>query len=178
MTRARLRAALPERALIAALLALVALAFAGDAAACVCIEATVEARLDGADAAVVGSVVAERPGELKGEPLRVLTVEVEQRVKGDAEGMLEVRTPSGTDCDVEIPRDEPVGLLLTRAPDGGWLATACSVVAPGELVAAGGEPRGGAIKVVIGIVILALVLLLAWYRLRKGARPQLPGGPG
>jgi len=31
---------------------------------------------------------------------------------------------------------------------------------------------------VIGVVILALVLLLAWYRLRKGARPQLPGGPG
>ncbi len=178
MTRARLRAALPGRVVVAALLALVALAVADDAAACVCVEATVEARLDGADAAVVGSVVAERSGELRGAPLRLLTVEVEQRVKGDVGRTLEVRAPSGTDCDVEIPRDEPVGLLLTSAPDGGWLATACSVVAPGELVAAGGEPRGGAIKVVIGIVVLALVLLLAWYRLRRGARPQLPGGPG
>ena len=143
-----------------------------------CVEATLESRLDDADAAVVGTVVAERPGELRGAPQLLLTVEVDQRVKGDLGRTLEVRSPSGTDCDVEIPRSEPVGLLLTRAPDGGWLATACSVVAPGELLAEGGEPRGGGIKVVIGVVILALVLLLAWYRLRKGARPQLPGGPG
>ena len=143
-----------------------------------CIEATLESRLDDADAAVVGTVVAERPGELRGAPQLLLTVEVDQRVKGDLGRTLEVRSPSGTDCDVEIPRSEPVGLLLTGAPDGGWLATACSVVAPGELLAEGGEPRGGGIKVVIGVVILALVLLLAWYRLRKGARPQLPGGPG
>jgi hypothetical protein len=31
---------------------------------------------------------------------------------------------------------------------------------------------------VLGIVILALVLLFALYRLRKGSRPELPGGPG
>jgi len=68
--------------------------------------------------------------------------------------------------------------LLTRAPDGGWLGTACSVVAPGQLVAEGGEPRGGVIKVGIGIVILGLVLLWALRRLRRGARPDLPGAPG
>jgi hypothetical protein len=162
---------------LAALAAVAALAFAASASACVCVEATLEARLDGADAAVVGSVVSERPGELNGAAQLLLTVEVEQRVKGDVERTIEVRSPSGTDCDVEIPRDEPVGLLLTRAPDGGWLATACSVVAPGELVAEGGEPRGGPIKVVIGIAILGLVLLLARYRLRKGSRPELPGAP-
>jgi hypothetical protein len=103
---------------------------------------------------------------------------VGQRVKGDVERTLVVRSPSGTDCDVEIPKEKPVGLLLTRAPDGAWLATACSVVDPGELVAEGGEPRGGAIKVVLGIVILVLVLVVAWYRLRKGSRPELPGAPG
>ena len=144
-----------------------------------CIAAPMDERLDDADAAVVGRVVAERPGELNGLSQLFLTVEVEQRVKGDVERTLEVRSPSGTDCDVVgISRDEPVGLLLTSAPDGAWVATACSVVDPGQLVVEGGEPRGGPIKVAIGIVILALVLLWALRRLRKGSRPDLPGAPG
>ena len=71
-----------------------------------------------------------------------------------------------------------VGLLLTAAPDGAWLATACSVVIPGQLVVEGGEPRGGPIKVVVGAVILGLVLLWALSRLRKGSRPDLHGAPG
>ena len=143
-----------------------------------CVDAPMRERLDDADAAVVGRVVSERPGELNGLRQLFLTVEVEQRVKGDIERTLEVRTPSGTDCDVDVPRDESIGLLLTRAPDGAWLATACSVVNPGQLVVEGGEPRGGPIKVAIGIVILALVLLWALRRLRKGSRPELPGAPG
>ena len=98
-------------------------------------------------------------------------------MKGDVERTLEVRTPSGTDCDVEVPRDESIGLLLTRASDDTWLATACSVVNPGQLVVEGGEPRGGTIKVGVGILILILVLLWAVRRLRKGTRPELPGAP-
>ena len=143
-----------------------------------CVNAPMDERLDDADAAVVGRVVAERKGDLNGAPQLFLTVEVEQRVKGDVERTLEVRSPLGSDCDVEVPRNEPIGLLLTRAPDGALLATACSVVSPGQLVAEGGEPRGGPIKVVVGIVVLALVLLWALRRLRKGSRPDLPGAPG
>jgi hypothetical protein len=143
----------------------------------VCVDAPLEKRLDDADAAVVGRVVAERPGDLNGLPQLYLTVEVEQRVKGDVGRTLEVRTPSGTDCDVEVPRDKSIGLLLTSAADDTWLATACSVVNPGQLVFEGGEPRGGPIKVGIGILILILVLLWAVRRLRKGARPNLPGAP-
>lgn len=143
-----------------------------------CIDAPMEQRLDDADAAVVGRVVAERGGDLNGAPQLYLTVEVEQRVKGDVERTIEVRSPSGTDCDVIVPRDESIGLLLTNTPGGTWFATSCSVVSPGQLVVEGGEPRGGGIKVVIGIVILALVLLWALRRLRKGARPDLPGAPG
>ena len=143
-----------------------------------CARAPLEERLDDADAAVVGRVVSERLGDVKGLPQLYLAVEVEQRVKGDVQRRLEVRSPSGTDCDVDVPRDEPVGLLLTRAADGTWLATACSVVNPGQLVVEGGEPRGGPIKVGIGILILILVLLWALRRLRKGSRPDLPGAPG
>jgi hypothetical protein len=154
------------------------LLLAAPAHACVCVKAPLRERLDAADAAIVGTVVAEHLGQTKGEPQRLVTVEVDQRVKGDADGTIVVRSPSGSDCDLLVARDEQIGLLLTRAPDGGWLGTACSVVAPGQLVAEGGEPRGGVIKVGIGIVILGLVLLWALRRLRRGARPDLPGAPG
>ena len=154
------------------------LAFPSGAQACVCAALPLNERLDDADAAVVGRVVGERAGELQGAPQLLLTFEVDQRVKGDVDGTLVVRSPLRTDCDLVVPRDEAVGLLLTRSPDGAWLGTACSVVDPGTLVAAGGEPRGGAIKVVIGLGILAIVVLWALRRRRRGARPQLPGGPG
>ena len=142
-----------------------------------CADTPLSERLDESDAAIVARVVSERPGDVQGAAVRLLTVEVDQRVKGDVDRTLVVRSPSGTDCDVEVPMDKAIGLLLTKAPDGAWLASACSVVAPGPLVAEGGEPRGGVIKVGIGIVILALVLGWALLRLRQGKRPNLPGAP-
>ena len=114
-----------------------------------------------------------------------MTFDVEQRVKGDVPGQVEgidrtrifVRVPRGTDCDVTIATGKTTGLLLTRQPTEGWFASACSLVEPGALVAAGGEPRGGAIKVVVGVLILALVLSWALRRKARGARPSLPGAP-
>ena len=135
-------------------------------------------RLDDSDAAVVGKVVATRRTELRGQPQLLLTIDVQQRVKGRGlHDALLVRTPLHTDCDVHIRRDRTVGWLLTKAPDGTLLATACSIVGPAALVEAGGEPRGGVIKVVVGLFILGFVLLWALRRLKRGARPQLPGAP-
>jgi hypothetical protein len=153
-----------------------ALALAGEATACVCASQPLEERLDQSDAAVVARFVEAKEG-LSSPPQRVLTFEVEQRVKGDVGGRLDVRSPSGTDCDLDVQQGQTIGLLLTRMPSGAWFGTACSVVDPGALVAEGGEPRGGPIKVAIGIVILGLVLAFAFYRLRRGSRPQLPGAP-
>ncbi len=140
-----------------------------------CADTPLSERLNESDAAVVGRVVEERPGDVRGAPVVLLTVDVDQHVKGDVGKVIEVRTPSGTDCDVEVPMNEAICLLLTKSPDGVWLASACSVVEPGPLVVEGGEPRGGGIKVVLGVVILALVLGWALLRLRKGKRPDLPG---
>lgn len=154
----------------------VALVLAGDAFACVCLEATVEERLAEADAAVIGRVVSDEVQEVDGAPARRLTVVVEQRVKGDLGDTVVVRAPRGTDCDVDVELDATTGLFLTRVPDG-WFASLCSIVTPGELVAAGGEPRGGAIKIVIGVLILGLVLWWAVRRRARGARPSLPGAP-
>ena len=141
-----------------------------------CADQSLGDRLEAADAAVVARFVEEKGGSPVASR-RILTFDVEQRVKGDLHGRVDVRSPSGTDCDLEAQPTQVVGLLLTKLPDGEWLGTACSLVDPGELVAAGGEPRGGPIKVVIGIVILGLVLLLALLRLRRGSRPRLPGAP-
>ena len=160
------------------LVVLAGLALAGDARACVCGDAPIAERLDEADAAVVGRVVSDTPWQLEeGVSARRLTVRVEQRVKGDVDDTLHVLAPSGTDCDVEIALDKTTGLLLTRTRDGDWFASACSLVPPGELVAAGGEPRGTLIKVGIGLVILGLVLAWAFRRKARGARPDLPGAP-
>jgi MYXO-CTERM domain-containing protein len=155
-----------------------ALVLAGDAFACACVAAPIDERLDDADAAVIGRVASNVPWQLEGGvAARRLTIAVEQRVKGDLGGSVFVAVPEGTDCDVEIETGKTTGLLLTRRPDGQWFASQCSVVTPGELVAAGGEPRGGVIKVVLGILILGLVLSWALRRRARGARPSLPGAP-
>ena len=156
---------------------LVALVVAEGALACVCAERPLEERFDEADLAFVGRVESERAGDVRGQRVTLVTVSVEQRVKGDVEGSVVVRSPSGSDCDLELPTSRSVGLLLTRSPDGELLGSACSVVEPGELVAVGGEPRGGVIKVAVGLVILALVLAWALRRKTRGARPELPGAP-
>jgi hypothetical protein len=167
---------------VAAVVGLLVLGLAGEAAACVCANEPIQERLDEADAAVVGRVVDRRETTLRGSPLTLLTVEVDQRVKGDVPRELVVRSPRGTDCDLVVPEAPEgdggaTGLLLASASDGTWLGSLCSIVDPGTLVAEGGEPRGGPIKVVIGLAVLGLVLLWAFRRLRRGARPQLPGPP-
>lgn len=161
------------------------LALASPAAACVCADAPVAERLEGADAAVVGTVraYAEPDSDV---PIRVMTLDVATRVKGDVPNQVPgsdtrrifVRVPLDTDCDVTVETGTTIGLLLTKQPTGAWYATACSVVPAGQLVTEGGEPRGGPIKVAVGAVILGLVLLWALRRLRKGSRPDLPGAPG
>jgi hypothetical protein len=142
----------------------------------VCAARPLEERLDEADAAFVGRLADTTEGSAP--PRGVLAFEVEQQVKGDLGDRVDVRTLMGTDCALEVSRGQTIGLLLTRTPAGEWLGTLCGTVDPGELVAEGGEPRGGTIKVAIGIVILAAVLLFALYRLRRGSRPELPGAPG
>lgn len=167
-------------------IAFAALALAGEAQACVCVDAPIEERLKQADAAVIGRVNGfGSPDPTNPEPIRMMTFDVEQRVKGDVTGHVSgidktrifVRVPLGTDCDVSIETGTTTGLLLTGQPGGIWFASACSIVTAGELVAAGGEPRGGVIKVVLGVLILGIVLTWALRRRARGVRPDLPGAP-
>ncbi len=140
-------------------------------------ESTLPQRLADADAAVVGRVVAVRHGALRGLPQRVLTIDVDQNVKGGPPKKIVVWTPSGTGCDLTVAENEDIGLFLTKTPDGRWVATGASLANPGRLVVIAGEPKGSGIKVVVGVVFLGIVLLWALSRRRRGVRPELPGSP-
>ncbi len=164
------------RAVPLVLLGALALVGAGGAQACVCARQPLEERLDDADAAVVARLVGVRETQ-SFPPQRTLSFEVDQRVKGDIEKSFDLETSAQTDCDLDLEENVPVGLLLTRGPGGEWQGTACSLVGAGELVAEGGEVRGGGIKILIGMLILALVLTWALRRKSRGTRPQLPGAP-
>jgi len=164
------------RALLFVALAAFALVGAGEAQACVCAKQPLDERLDDADAAVVARLVEVRETS-SFPPQRTLSFEVDQRVKGDIEETFELRSSAQTDCELDVEEDVPVGLLLTRKPGGEWQGTTCSIVGAGDLVAEGGEPRGGGVKIVIGLLILALVLSWALRRKARGTRPRLPGAP-
>jgi hypothetical protein len=145
---------------------------------CVRVDESMSKRLDESDAAVVGQVTSRRQTEVRGAPALLLTIDVELKIKGrHVPNPLVVRAPLHTDCDVKVANGARRGFLLANAPDGIFLATGSGVVAPTPLIAAGGKPRGGMIKVAIGLVILTLVLVWALRRLRRGARPELPGAP-
>jgi hypothetical protein len=150
-------------------------------AACTCEARSPEQALDDADAAIVGRIVREGETDVRGARQSLYTVVVTQQVKGGVADRIEVRSPPACDImDAAAPpvgEDGTVGLLLTRSPDGAWLANACSVVAVPDLIEAGGGPRGGVIKVVLGVLILALVLSWALRRKARGTRPSLPGAP-
>ena len=168
----------PDRGLKALLLIpLAALALASPAAACVCVDAPMGERLDDADAAVVGRVVAERPGELNGLRSSSSRSRSSSESRATSSGRSKCGRPRERTA-TSMCRATSRSASCSRAlPTASGSRTACSVVNPGQLVVEGGEPRGGPIKVVIGIVILALVLLWALRRLRKGSRPELPGAP-
>jgi len=155
-----------------------ALVFSVPALGCVKVDESMSKRLDDSDAAVVGAVTSRRRTDVRGAPALLLTIRVEQKIKGRNVGNPVVaRSPLHTDCDVGLANGVRRGFLLTKSPGGTWLVTGSSVVAATPLIAAGGEPRGGVIKVAIGLVILGLVLVWALRRLRRGARPELPGAP-
>ncbi len=155
-----------------------ALALAGSALGCPQVTESMSKRLDDSDAAVVGAVTSRRQVDVRGAPALLLTIDVEQKIKGrHVPKPLVVRAPLHTDCDVSLANGQRRGFLLAKAPDGTLLVTGSSVVPATPLIAAGGEPRGGVIKVVIGCLVLGVVLLWALRRLRRGARPELPGAP-
>lgn len=145
-------------------LVLAAFALAPTALALDCPNVPLDERLDDADVAFVGRVTAERAAANGGYVYRFV---VDQNVKGPIGKEVDIRSAVRLvdATDKPIVHDEALGVLATLA--GAELTTEpCSLTDPGTLLATSDEPRGNAIKVVIGLLILALVLAYSIRRMR------------
>jgi hypothetical protein len=133
-----------------------------------------ENRIESADAAFVGRLVSDRPAA--GDGHRVYRFVVDQRVKGPIGREVELDAMRLTDAEgTPLERDVAVGVLANR--DGAaWVTGSCSLTDPGALLSAADEPKGGAIKIVIGLIILALVLGYSFRRLRARRLSEAAGG--
>jgi hypothetical protein len=153
-----------------ALLALAALAAAPGAFALDCPNVPLEERLVAADVAFVGRVTDERPAAGTGVVYRFV---VDQRVKGSVGREVEVHAATRLvdAADEPIVHDEALGVLARLG--GARIETeSCLLTDPGALLSTSDEPRGDAIKVVIGLVILGLVLAYSIRRLRRRELPR------
>jgi hypothetical protein len=159
------------RALAATAAALGALALAPPALALDCPNIPLEERLAQAEVAFVGRVTDERPrADGAGVVYRFV---VDQRVKGPVGREVEVSAAARLvdAADEPIVHDEALGVMA--ALEGARIVTrSCLLTDPGALLSTSDEPRGDAIKIGIGLVILALVLA---YSLRRLKRRELPG---
>jgi hypothetical protein len=155
---------------------LAALVLAPGALALSCPNVPLDERLDGADAAFVGRVTAERT-VAGGHVYRFL---VDQNVKGPIGREVEVRSAQRlVDAnDKPILHDEALGVLANL--DGARVVTEpCLLTDPGTLLSVSDEQKGNAIRLLIGILILAAVLAYSIRRLRHrrrdlAARSSLP----
>ena len=74
-------------------------------------------------------------------------------------------------ADEPLVHDEALGVLAQL--DGARIETeSCLLTDPGALLSTSDEPRGDAIKIVIGLVILGLVLAYSIRRLRRRELPR------
>ena len=153
-----------------ALLAVAALAAAPGALALDCANVPLEERLAAADVAFVGRVTDERAADGTGVVYRFV---VDQRVKGSLGREVEVHAATRLvdAADEPLVHDEALGVLARL--DGARIETeSCLLTDPGALLSTSDEPRGDAIKIVIGLVILGLVLAYSIRRLRRRELPR------
>ncbi len=167
----------PARSWAGLLTVLAALVVAPGALALDCPNVPLEERLAAADVAFVGRVTDERPAA--GGSGVVYRFVVDQRVKGSVGREIEVHAARRLvdAADEPLVRDEALGVLARLA--GARVETeSCLLTDPGALLSTSDEPRGQGIKVVVGLVILALVLAFSIRRLRRRELPRPTGLDG
>jgi hypothetical protein len=109
--------------------------------ACSCVPRTPTELLRRADAAFVGTVIAEQQIE---PTTTVQTFAVEGVFKGALAASVNVTEPigsgGGSTCGVAYPRDTRVAVVLYRQGDG-WTTDSCSLVSLADLEAVAPSPR-------------------------------------
>jgi hypothetical protein len=135
----------------------------------------VKDKLNGSQVAFVGRVlsVTRVPGNT-GIPRFDYRFRIDRPVKGLAGTRVTVRAAKLVDIDNQVvaASDVAIGVLATHAA-GRLVTSSCSLVDPGSLLGASDEPKGGLIKVAIGLVILGVVVGYSLRRLRRRQAQQL-----
>lgn len=134
-----------------------------------CPDESIKDKLTTADVAFVGRVVAVTPvvGNTGIDQFDYRFVD-DHSVKGNLGDRVTVRAAKLVDIDNQVVTagsKVAIGVLATAA-NGRFVTSSCSLVDPGSLLAATDEPKGGLIKVAIGLVILGLVLAYSLRRLQ------------
>lgn len=137
------------------LVALVALALAGDALACTCLPVDLQRDLPNADGAIIGSILERRDTETTS----TLVLRVEQVYKGDINNRVEIETPlGGAACGIEAPVGERLGLLLQRDGDL-WRSSLCSQVDPAAFLELTDVEDNALPPVNVGGIVAGLLIL-------------------
>jgi hypothetical protein len=144
-----------------------ALAFSGTAQAYTCPSTPIETRIGDAGAVFVGRSTGFVPVAGAGVPQRLYHFDIDQEVKGDLGATVDVRVPVKPENGGQvIPEDTAAGILMNRA-NGGWFTTRCGITDPGVVLAGVDKPKGNAIRLLIGVVILGAVLAYSIRRVRR-----------
>jgi hypothetical protein len=148
-----------------------ALASAGAAQAFTCPTTPLEQRIAAAEAVFVGRSTGFTAVAGAGIPLRDYRFEIDQQVKGDLGQTVTVRIPVlAANGGQVIPEDVAAGILMNRA-NGIWFTTRCGITDPAAVLASVDAPKGNAVKLLIGIVILLAVVGYSLTRLKRGNSP-------
>lgn len=151
------------------------LGLTGTAAAYTCPQTPLQERIDQAEIVFVGRSTGFRAVPGGGIPQRVYTFAVDQQVKGELGGTVAVRVPVRAENGGQrIPVKVAAGILASRV-GGGYFTTRCGITDPGAVLAEVDEPKGNAIRLVIGMVLLGAVLA---YSVRRVRRKQAARGRG
>lgn len=161
--------------LVSALVLVAAVAVAPTAAALDCPNIPLEERLEEADAAFVGELVSQRRASAEGTLYRF---DVKQQIRGTGGSEVEVRADEPLTDAQDRPLTRGIVVGVMAGLDGATLTTSsCLLTDPAALLAVADEPRGGLIKMVLGLLFTLAIVGWAVSRRRRGTRPELPGPP-
>jgi hypothetical protein len=151
----------------AALIALAAFVFTGAAQAYTCPQTPLDQRIADAEAVFVGRSTGFTSVAGAGIPQRRYRFKVDQEVKGGLGRTVSVRIPvKPANGGQVVPLDVAAGILMSRA-SGEWFTTRCGITDPGAVLAEVDQPRGNAVKLLIGILVLGAVLAYSIRRVRR-----------
>ena len=151
-----------------------ALVFTGGAQAFTCPPTTLSERVAAADVVFVGHSVGYTSVPGAGVPQRLYRFNVDQQVKGDVGRTVLVRVPvNAANGGQVIPVQVAAGILASRV--GGTLfATRCDITDPGALLADVDQPKGNAVRLLLGVLFLGGVFAYSFWLLRRRKRESAP----